>query len=146
MNEQQSAVKNYLSKAYQVELRIDDRVAMIQSLRDLAVKAGPTASDMPGSPNRNIRRMEDIIVKITDQENELRDEIDRLLDLRKSIHDLIAQVDVPEQQVVLEQRYLRYLGWDEISGNIGVCRRQVYRIHDAGLEKIKIPESCHKML
>lgn len=146
MNEQQSAVKNYLSKAYQVELRIDDRVAMIQSLRDLAVKAGPTASDMPGSPNRNIRRMEDIIVKITDQENELRDEIDRLLDLRKSIHDLIAQVDVPEQQVVLEQRYLRYLGWDEISGNIGVCRRQVYRIHDAGLEKIKIPESCHEML
>ena len=146
MNEQQSAVKNYLSKAYQVELRIDDRVAMIQSLRDLAVKAGPTVSDMPGSPNRNIRRMEDIIVKITDQENELRDEIDRLLDLRKSIHDLIAQVDVPEQQVVLEQRYLRYLSWDEISGNIGVCRRQVYRIHDAGLEKIKIPESCHKML
>lgn len=146
MNEQQSAVKNYLSKAYQVELRIDDRVAMIQSLRDLAVKAGPTASDMPGSPNRNIRRMEDIIVKITDQENELRDEIDRLLDLRKFIHDLIAQVDVPEQQVVLEQRYLRYLGWDEISGNIGVCRRQVYRIHDAGLEKIKIPESCHEML
>ena len=146
MNEQQSSVKNYLSKAYQVELRIDDRVAMIQSLRDLAVKAGPTASDMPGSPNRNIRRMEDIIVKITDQENELRDEIDRLLDLRKSIHDLIAQVDVPEQQVVLEQRYLRYLGWDEISGNIGVCRRQVYRIHDAGLEKIKIPESCHEML
>ena len=146
MNEQQSAVKNYLSKAYQVELRIDDRVAMIQSLRDLAVKAGPTVSDMPGSPNRNIRRMEDIIVKITDQENGLRDEIDRLLDLRKSIHDLIAQVDVPEQQVVLEQRYLRYLGWDEISGNIGVCRRQVYRIHDAGLEKIKIPESCHKML
>ena len=146
MNEQQSSVKNYLSKAYQVELRIDDRVAMIQSLRDLAVKAGPTASDMPGSPNRNIRRMEDIIVKITDQENELRDEIDRLLDLRKSIHDLIAQVDVPEQQVVLEQRYLRYLSWDEISGNIGVCRRQVYRIHDAGLEKIKIPESCHEML
>ena len=146
MNEQQSAVKNYLSKAYQVELRIDDRVAMIQSLRDLAVKAGPTVSDMPGSPNRNIRRMEDIIVKITDQENGLRDEIDRLLDLRKSIHDLIAQVDVPEQQVVLEQRYLRYLGWDEISGNIGVCRRQVYRIHDAGLEKIKIPESCHEML
>ena len=146
MNEQQSAVKNYLSKAYQVELRIDDRVAMIQSLRDLAVKASPTVSDMPGSPNRNIRRMEDIIVKITDQENELRDEIDRLLDLRKSIHDLIAQVDVPEQQVVLEQRYLRYLGWDEISGNIGVCRRQVYRIHDAGLEKIKIPESCHEML
>ena len=146
MNEQQSAVKNYLSKAYQVELRIDDRVAMIQSLRGLAVKAGPTASDMPGSPNRNIRRMEDIIVKITDQENGLRDEIDRLLDLRKSIHDLIAQVDVPEQQVVLEQRYLRYLGWDEISGNIGVCRRQVYRIHDAGLEKIKIPESCHGML
>ena len=146
MNEQQSAVKNYLSKAYQVELRIDDRVAMIQSLRDLAVKAGPTASDMPGSPNRNIRRMEDIIVKITDQENELRDEIDRLLDLRKSIHDLIAEMDVPEQQVVLEQRYLRYLGWDEISGNIGVCRRQVYRIHDAGLEKIKIPESCHEML
>ena len=146
MNEQQSAVKNYLSKAYQVELRIDDRVAMIQSLRDLAVKAGPTASDMPGSPNRNIRRMEDIIVKITDQENELRDEIDRLLDLRKSIHDLIAQVDVPEQQVVLEQRYLRYLSWDEISGNIGVCRHQVYWIHDAGLEKIKIPESCHEML
>lgn len=146
MNEQQLAVKNYLSKAYQVELRIDDRVAMIQSLRDLAVKAGPTVSDMPGSPNRNIRRMEDIIVKITDQENQLRDEIDGLLDLRKNIHDLIAQVDVPEQQVVLEQRYLRYLSWDEISGNIGVCRRQVYRIHDAGLEKIRIPESCHEML
>lgn len=146
MNEQQLAVKNHLSKAYQAELRIDDRVAMIQSLRDLAAKAGLAVNDMPGSPNRNIRRMEEIIVKITDQEEQLRDEICRLLDLRKDIHDLIAQVDVPEQQVVLEQRYLRYLGWDEISGNIGVCRRQVYRIHDAGLKKIRFPESCHQML
>lgn len=146
MNNQQLAVKDYLSKVYQVELRIDDRVAMIASLRDLSVKAGPTLSDMPGRPSRNVHKMEDIITKIIDQENQLQDEIDQLLDMRQSIHTLIGQVDVPEQQVVLEQRYLRYMSWDEISSNIGVCRRQVYRIHDSGLEKITVPETCHQML
>lgn len=45
-------------------------------MHELATKANTTLSDMPECPNRNIHRMEDVLVKIVDLENEINEDID----------------------------------------------------------------------
>ena len=85
--------KEYFSQAYQIDVRINSKMEQVASLRDMATKATQTLSDMPGSATRNVHRMEDIIVKIVDLENEINADIDKLVDLKRSIIDIIRQVD-----------------------------------------------------
>ena len=59
MDKQQTAVKNFLMKAYYVDEHINSKLEQVASLNELAVKATSTMSDMPGSPNRNIHKTEE---------------------------------------------------------------------------------------
>ena len=55
------------------------------SLRALATKATYTLSDTPPSGSRNVQSMENVIVKIIDLENEINEDIDTLVDLKREI-------------------------------------------------------------
>lgn len=145
MNQHQTLVKNELMKAFRIEQDINNKMEQIVSLRELATKASNVLSDMPGSPNRNIHKTEDIIVKFIGMEEELKKEITSLLGTKQYVKDLISQVTDREGRIILEQRYLQYDKWEEIAGEMGYTVRQIFRIHDAALMEIGISESCHEM-
>ena len=63
MNQHQTLVKNELMKAFRIEQDINNKMEQIVSSRELATKASSVLNDMPGSPNRNVHKTEDIIVK-----------------------------------------------------------------------------------
>lgn len=73
-----------------------------RSLNDLATRATSNISDMPGSPNRNIHKLEDAIVRIVDLQNEISSDVNSLLEIKSQIVDSIKMVTDPEGQVVLE--------------------------------------------
>lgn len=112
----------------------------VASLHGLAAKANSTLTDMPGSPNRNIHRMEDIIVKIVDLENEINHDIDTLVDLKTEIMQVIKQVEDLESQTLLEQRYLNFRTWEQIAVDMGYNVRHLYRMHDKALKAVKVPK------
>jgi len=141
MDKKQIAVKNFLMKAYYMDQRIDSKLEQMASLNELARKATSTVSDMPGSPNRNIHKNEDIIVKILELEEEIQSDIGELLDLKQSIRNCIRQLDEPEEQVILEERYLKMMKWEQIAVVLNMSVRKVFRMHDEILKKIEIPES-----
>lgn len=141
MNKQQLAVKNYLMGAMWIDQDINCKLGQIQVLSDLATRATSTISDVPGSPNRNIHKMEDVIVKMVDLQAQIGEDIDKLLVLKENIMGCIRQVENRDGRVVLEARYLRQLKWEDIAFDLGFSMRQVFRIHDESLEKITIPES-----
>ena len=138
MNKHQHAVKDELMKAYRIDQDINNKMEQIAALRDLSQKASSTISDMPGSPNRNIHKTEDIIVKMVTMEQELQGEIDSLLDIKQYVADLIKQVKDREGRIVLEQRYLQYDKWEDIASDMCYTVRQVFRIHDAALMEISL--------
>ena len=104
MNRTQSTARNYLMRAYRIEQRIENKLEQISHLNDMATKATSIISDMPGSPNRNIHRMEDVIVKIVDIKAEIHADMLELVDLKKEIMDSIKGVADPELQLILELR------------------------------------------
>ena len=77
--------KEYLGQAYRLDQRIDAKLEQVANLRALATKATATITDMPRSSSPNLQHMEGTIVKIVDLEQEINEDIDRLVDLKKEI-------------------------------------------------------------
>ena len=132
-------VKEYLSQAYRIDQRINSKLEQVASLRALATKATSTLSDTPPSGSRNVQSMENVIVKIIDLENEINEDIDMLVDLKREIVGVIKRIDNPEYQTLLELRYLCYKPWNEIMTELGYSEPTIYRLHGEALKKIRVP-------
>ena len=129
-------IKEYLGQAYRIDHRINSKLDQISALHDLATKASSTANDMPGSPNRNIHKMEDVIVKIIALEEEVNQDIDELVDLKTDITHLIKTLESHEYQIILEQRYLCFKTWEQISVDMGYSIQHTFRLHDKALKAL----------
>lgn len=130
--------KECLSQAYRIGQRINSKLEQVQSLRELAVKATSTLSDTYSSGNSNKQKMEVVIVKIIDLENEIDEEIDRLVDLKQEIVSLIKKVKNPEYQTLLELRYLNFKTWEQIASEMHYSIQHTFRIHDKALSLLRI--------
>lgn len=133
-------IKEYLAQAYRIDKRINSKLEQIVSLRELATKATSTLSDTPPSGSRNVHSMEGIIVKMMELENEINADIDVLVDLKKEIMSIIKKINNPEQQTLLELRYLCFKTWEQIAVDMGYSIQNAYKVHDRALENIVIPK------
>ena len=139
MNKQQIAAKNYLMRAYRIDTRINSKLEQIQSLNDLATKATSVISDMPSNATRNVHKTEDVIVKIVDLQNEIKEAMEGLVDLKKQILDSINKVEDPELRTLLELRYISYMSWENIAAEMFYGIDNVFKLHRKALEQIEVP-------
>ena len=131
--------KEYLGQAYRLDQRINSKLEQVMSLHTLATKATSTLSDTPPSGTRNVHRMEDIIVKIIEMENEINRDIDNLVDLKREMVSVIKAVTDPEYQTILELRYLCFKSWEQIAVDMNYSIQHIYRLRDRALNEITPP-------
>lgn len=141
MNKHREEAKNYLSKAFCLDQRIESKLDQIEVLKSLATKVTVTYSEMPRDTNKGSSRIEETVLKIIFLEDEVKQDIDELLDLKKDIMHRIKEVENPELQVVLELRYVSYYEWEEVARKLGYGIDNVYCLHRKALDKIKIPDT-----
>ena len=89
--------REYLTQARMIDSRINSKLMELQRARELATKATGLVSDMPRNPSPDLQQMESRVVKIVDLEREINAEIDELVDLKRDIRELIAQIRKPLQ-------------------------------------------------
>ena len=130
-------IKEYLMQAYRIDQRINSKLEQIAALHDLAAKATVTFSDMPRNPNKGKSKIEDAIIKIMELEDEINHDIDKLVDLKTDITHLIKNLDSHEYQIILEQRYLCFKSWEQISVDLGYSIQHTFRLHDAALTDLE---------
>lgn len=87
--------KEYLSQAHHLDQRIDAKIAQVASLNELATKCTATLTGMPRNPNRGGSTMADAVCKIIDLQEEINRDIDRLVDLKREIVEVIKSVTTP---------------------------------------------------
>ena len=133
--------KEYLSQAYRLDQRINSKLEQVESLNGLATKVSSTLTGMPKNPNRATSTMADAVAKIIDLQEEINNDIDRLVDLKREMVTVIKAVVNKESQTLLELRYLCFRTWEQIAVDMGYNVRHVYRLHDEAVEKIIIPQT-----
>jgi len=128
--------KDFLSQAYRIDQRVNSKLEQVMSLRELAAKATATLRSGGRMASGNIRSMEDIIAKMMDLENEINQDINTLMDLKRDIVKVIKKIENPEYQTLLELRYLCFKTWEQIAVEMGYSIQNAYKMHDRALKSI----------
>ena len=132
----------YQGQAYRLDQRINSKLEQVLSLRELTTKATATMSDMPSGGSRNVYRMQDIIAKIVDLENEINRDIDALVDLKREMVATIKAVVDPECQTLLELRFLCFKTWEQIAVEMNYSIQHIYRLRDKALKMVTPPTAA----
>jgi len=127
----------FLQQAYMLEQRIETKLQEISSLRALAETMRSFAGNEPVCRSRNVTALEDSVIKIMEQERELNEEIDRLVDLKKEILDVISEVKDLNFRLVLEKRHLCFESWPQIGEEMGHTDRWAQMKHTGALRVVQ---------
>lgn len=135
--------KQYLRQAYRLNELINTDLAELEQLKALSKSvSSPNLSGMPSSGTKNtepafVRAIE----KIIDLEKVIDAEIDRFVDLKREIRNVINQVPDNNQKLVLKLRYIQFLKWESVAIEMDLSLKQVHRIHNEALKNVKLPFS-----
>ena len=129
-------IRDYFENAYKIDQRINSKIERIQAYESLATNISISISGMPGSGNRNIHKMENLLVKVADLQNEVQEELEQLIDMKMEITHLINKLENREQQLILEQRYLCMKTWEQIAVDLGYHSRHVRRLRDEAIDRL----------
>ena len=122
--------KEYLGQAYRLDQRIGSKLQQVESLRSLTERVTVAYGGEVVSYTRNLTSLQDTIVRLMEAEEELNQEIDRLVDLKIEISNVISEVRNESYRLILEKRYLCFLPWDQIAADLKISRRWVLTQHD----------------
>ena len=136
MNNVPMTAKEYLSRAYRIDQRINTKLMRISELRALAQKCTVAYGGERVSRTRNVASLEDSVMKIMEAEKELDAQIDLLVDTKKEIESVIEQVPDVDCRLLLKMRYLAMESWTESARQMNTYRMRVYRLHDKSLELV----------
>jgi len=129
--------KEFLNQAYLLDQRIKAKSDQIQSLNELATNCSAVLTGMPRNPNKSQSPMADAVCKIIDLENEIARDMNRLVEIKKEIVEVIKKVDDVELRTLLEQRYLCGSTWEEISISLNKKMRWTFMLHDKALAEVE---------
>ena len=129
--------KEFLSRAYRLDTRINNRFEQLNRLKQLAGRTTAAYSGEVVSHSRNVRANEDAIIRIIEAEQELNREIDELIAIKDDIKQVIALVADPTSRLLLESRYLCMNRWDEVCGKLEVSRSRVFELHQTALSMVE---------
>lgn len=128
--------KEFLMQGILLDRQIDAKFEQIQQWRALAEKRTANYTPSPGGGSPTPDRRMDIVAKIVDAERELDAEIDRLIDLKKDISEVIARISHDRMRLLLELRYVNGHKWGEIARMMHYSESNAKNLHSAALKKV----------
>lgn len=137
MNNVPMTAKEYLSRAYRIDQRINTKLMRISELRTLAQKCTVAYGGERVAHTRNVASLEDAVMKIMEAEKELDAQIDLLVDTKKEIESVIERVPDADCRLLLEMRYLAMKCWIDVAAEMNVCRSYVHRLHEKALGMVE---------
>ncbi|MCD8211792.1 MAG: DUF1492 domain-containing protein [Oscillospiraceae bacterium] len=133
----------YLKQAYRLDQKINSSVAQAEQLRKAAASVslrnpGGRVLKSPSGEAPFVSRIE----RVMELEESIDRETDRLVDLRRQIRQVISGLNDPDEQLVLEYRYIHGFTWEQIGDTLNAASRTVRRWHRNALEHVILPEDA----
>lgn len=144
--------KDYLLRAWQIDARIDEKLAEIEHLEEkreriMAKLTAGRASNLTGMPRGGGYDWTEHLEAVIETEEliraaiqDLRQEIMELCRVKREVADAINAVEPVVYRRVLDLRYRSYLPWQTIAERMGYDIRHVTRLHGEALLCVKVPK------
>lgn len=128
----------YLKRYITLDREIDRKLEEVTRWRSKLTRVTPIHTNEPKGGGSIYGRTEDIITKIVDLEAEMNRDIDRLVDLRCEIGEVIESIKDDRERLLLQYRYLDGRTFEWIAAEMHYSWRQIHYIHVRGLKQIRL--------
>ena len=128
--------KEYLGQAYRLDQHIKDRLVQLSQLRALTQQITTAYDREVVSRTRNVHALEDSVIRLMEAEEDMNREIDRFVDTKMDISQIIAKVRNENYRLILEKRYLCFMTWEQISMDMNYTNRWLRKMHDRALDVV----------
>lgn len=130
-------VKEYLGQYIKAQKYAQECIDRL----DAALCIGPKSSVIDGMPKSAPEGdLSDIVAKIDSIRRKADAARKRALDLMDEISDVIEAVPNQEDRVLLRQRYIYGLKWEEVAQKMHYSLQSVYRLHWRALRSVKMKD------
>ena len=111
--------KLFMEQPEKLDAIIENKLIEKKQWRDLAlgITANTDCERVQSSGTKS--RMADAVARCIDVEAEIDNLIDKLIDVKQNVLDVIEQLDVPMEYKVLHDRYIKYMSLQEIADKYG---------------------------
>ncbi len=130
------SAKEYLKRAYLLDLRIKSKEQQLLAVREMATKATSTMSATRVSGTGARSRVEEYGSKAVDLEAVIQESAARLIAAKYEIMQTIELVPDETRRTLLELRYLNFWGWGEIEEMTRFSHSRAMEIHRDALRDV----------
>lgn len=132
--------KEYLEQAIHLSAEIRSMVEELEMLKEVSTASGAIKYDndrVVGSAPQSAQ-FENAVVRLVDLENEVRSELNALLEKHSEIRKTIGMVADDQVRTVLRLVYLVGRSMDAVAVQLNVSKRTVMRRLDVGYEAVAV--------
>jgi len=134
--------KEFLSRAWQIEKRIDARIDERERLESLLTS--PRTAKLTGMPRGGGGDWTNAVIAVSDLNAVIVGEIETLCRIKREVIEAIDAVEDTRYKRLLELRYRCYMPWESIAAEMGYTLRNVHELHGKALQRVRVPkESLH---
>lgn len=131
-------VKIYLSRAWSIDREIEVLEKARQEMWDrcLSITAPLKEKVSTGNAENN-----SVLIKYIDFSKKLENTIDKLIDVKNEVFEMIQKLDSERHRSVLMLRYINFYNWEKIAVTLGYSYMQTCRIHGEALKMLAEKET-----
>ena len=127
----------FLSQAYLMDQQIRSKKEQLVMLRSMATSFYNPTDQEQVSCTPKTYALEESVIKIVEAENEIKAQVDQLVQTMMEIRRVIEAVQDVRLRLVLEKRYLSFQPWKEIAADMDRSVRWVQQKHVMALEVVQ---------
>ena len=137
-------IKLYLNQAFFLDKQVNSLIKVKEETINLAQRCTANYDSIGTTNASKTNRQENIYIKIIDQSKQIDQQIDKLVDIRNEIEQLINTISDTDGQSILRMRYLAYMPMTDIADIMGCTRVTVYRKFNKSIEELAEREKKSK--
>lgn len=128
--------KDYLRQLRKLDKLIENKLAEKQRWKEIAIGSGSSFSDMERvQSSGNKQKMADAVCHYISIEDEIDQAIDRLIDKRREVLEIIEQLPVMEYDL-LHKHYVQYMSLQEAADSMDKSYSWATTIHGRALNHV----------
>ena len=128
--------KEFFAQTFYLNKEIVKKQGILDRLNDSVTGISCNMQQDVVSHTRNVHSMEDMIAKIVDLKDEIKEAESRLTEAKAQIRSVLAHVSDEDEKTILELRYLGFREWREIADIMQLHQRTAQRKQTKALSDV----------
>lgn len=128
---------NKLKEIEKSDKLIDEKTKEINRLKVLATKVNHCSSGERVQASAAGDKIPEYVSEIVDLQNEIKDELKKLVKLKKECKNYIDSLNDPLLIGILYKRYFEYKTWEKIAEELNRSRQWITKKHQKFVESLK---------